>query len=819
MFVRSRFTTILLTTLLTALLALGTAAPALAQGDAIPLVLFSSETFGVEGVVPEGWREAAPGVYARGAGAGDVTSVIIQAAPGMTAEALAGVLLGQLGLDALPESAGTLETGAYTWTLYEIGLEQAGMSIKVDLALAEDDAGVTLVLLQTLEDDYAALHEGVFMPVVEALAPLDVGAGEGEAAAEKAVYDDPAGVFSVPIPTNWRAEARDGYAYLYSPDELITVSILVVETDDPEEALDRAWAVVDPDFDATIDDTTEVPASPLDRFVLYTYEMDDDQEFIVQAEVRIYDGVAYILIFHADLTEAQQRQAQIQVIDSGFEIAAIEKTDLSGAEPLPLTRERIADLEAYIASALDTYQTPGAAVAIVRDGEVVYAKGFGVRNPQGDPVTPETRMLIGSTTKTMTTLLMAQMVDDGVIDWDTPVVDILPTFEVADPDVTETITMQNMVCACTGVPRRDFELIFNSDDLTAEGIIDSLSTFRFFTGFGETFQYSNQMVASAGYLTALAAGGEYGTLYEDYIRLMEDRIFAPLGMEDTTFSFEEALSSDNYAVPYGLFTDFTFQPLPFRDEKAFLIPITPAGAAWSTALDLAQYMIMELNEGVSADGARIVSAENLTHTWEPQVAISASDDYGLGWIVSDYHGLRMLSHAGNTLGFTSEFAFLPERDLGVVVLTNQRVSLLNSAVMLRLLEMLFDQPPTPEAELLFAFEAMQKQYQAIMDEIEQTTPPDVAARVVGAFTSPALGDVTIRLNEDGVLIFDAGEFRSEMWVYTGDEKVGDHEDALGFLLFDPPINGLGVRFEPDEAGVYQMTLGGGVNEYAFERVG
>jgi CubicO group peptidase (beta-lactamase class C family) len=802
------------TVVLVALLALGPIVPVLAQDDEITLVPFTSETYGLEGVIPEGWSEAAPGVYARSQDAGDLTSLIIQAAPGMTTDTLTGVLLGQLGIDALPDSTGTLETDAYTWALYEIGVEQAGLSIQIDLALTETETGVTLVLLQTLEDDYAALHEAVFLPAVQALAPIH--AGEGEETEEGTVYEDPSGRFTVPIPTNWQAEDREDYAFLSSPEELITVSILVVETGDPEEALAEAWTIVDPDFDKDIEETIEIPASTLEAFILYSYETGDEDEFTVQVEVRVYEGLAYVLIFNANLTEAQQRQAQLQIIDSGFNITAIKETDLSTVEPLPLTDDFIAEFEAYIEEAMQTFETPGAAVAIVRDGEIVYAKGFGVRNPDGDPVTPETRMMIGSTTKTMTTLLMAQMVDEGVMNWDTPVTEILPTFAVADPDVTQQITMQNMVCACTGVPRRDLELIFNSDELTAEAMIESLSTFEFFTDFGETFQYSNQMVAAAGYITTLAAGGEYGDLYDGYVGLLEERVFSPLDMTSTTFSFDEVLASDNYAVPYGLYTDFSFAPLPFEVEKAFLIPITPAGAAWSTVLDMAKYMIMQLNQGVSADGTRIVSAENLAHTWEPQIAISAVDDYGLGWIVSDFNGLRMLSHAGNTLGFTAEFAFLPERDLGVVVLTNQRISFLNGAVRSRLLEMLFEQPYTTDEEFQFSFNLIRDQYLEIGDKIEQTAEPEIAALVTGTYTNDALGEVTISLNDDGVLIFDAEDFQSEMWLYTDDDEAED--EAVDFLLYEPPLNGLGISFEPDDDGIYQMTLGGGVNEYAFERV-
>lgn len=801
--------------LLAGLLVLGSIVPALAQDGEIALVPFTSDTFGVEGVIPDGWGEVGPGVYARGAGAGDLTSLIVQAAPGATVDALAGVLLGQLGLDALPDSVGTLQTEAYTWTLYAISIEQAGLSIKVDLALAEDTSGVTLVLFQTLQDEYDALHDNVFVPVVEALAPIGAGADATQAPEAPVVYTDPAGLFDVPIPTNWGAEERQGYAFLYSPDELITVSIVVAETDDPDTALDEAWAIVDPDFDKTIAATTEIPAPPLEQFILYSYEMADDEDFIVQVEVRVYEGWSYVLIFNANLIQAQQRQAQLQIIDGGFNITAIEMTDLSEADPLPITDAFIAEFEAYIETAIETYATPGAAVVIVRDGEIVYANGFGMRNPQGDPVTPETRMLIGSTTKTMTTLLMAQMVDDGAMAWNTPVIEILPTFSVADPDVTQAITVENLVCACTGVPRRDLELIFNSDTLTAERIIESLATFEFFTDFGEAFQYSNQMVAAGGYMAALAAGSEYGALYDDYVALLEERVFAPLGMASTTFSFDEVLASDNYAIPYGLFMDFSFKPLSFEAEQAFLIPITPAGAAWSTALDMAQYMIMELNDGVAADGTRIVSSENLAHTWQPQVAISASDDYGLGWIVSDFNGLRMLSHAGNTLGFTSEFTFLPERDLGVVVLTNQRISFLNSAVRTRLFEMLFEQPTSTDDALQFSFNQIRDQYLEIQDNLMRTAEPATAAIAVGAFMNDALGDVRISLNDDSVLIFDAGEFQSELWYYAADEN--DAEETIDFLLYDPPLNGLNVSFAPDDDDVYQMTLGGGINEYVFHR--
>ncbi|MFC1960858.1 alpha/beta hydrolase family protein [Chloroflexota bacterium] len=157
---------------LVVLVVLGLTLPVLGQDDEIVLGSFEDNAFSLQGLIPAGWSEAAPGVYARGSGMGDLTSLIIQAAPGMTAADLTGVLLGQLGITALPEPVGEVATDHYTFTVYAIEVSLSGLELALDLALAEDESGVTLVLLQTLADDYPALHEAVFLPAVNALAPL-----------------------------------------------------------------------------------------------------------------------------------------------------------------------------------------------------------------------------------------------------------------------------------------------------------------------------------------------------------------------------------------------------------------------------------------------------------------------------------------------------------------------------------------------------------------------------------------------------------------------------------------------------------------------
>ncbi len=299
--------------------------------------------------------------------------------------------------------------------------------------------------------------------------------------------------------------------------------------------------------------------------------------------------------------------------------------------------------------------------------------------------------------------------------------------------------MENLVCACTGVPRRDMELFFNYDELDAEAIVESLADFEFFTDFGEAFQYSNQMVATGGYVAAAAAGGEYGDLYDAYVALVQDRVLDPIHMPRTTLDFQTVLSGENYAIPHELTLEGEYRPIPF-DWERFVTPVAPAGAYWSTVEDMGRYLITELNRGVTPDGERIVSAENLTHTWEPQVPIAADVFYGLGWIISDYKGQPVIAHGGNTIGFTSELAFLPEADIGISVITNAwGTNAFNEAVRTRLLELVFEQEFEADEGAAFAFETLRSQMAEMAAKVADTVDPDVVTPFLGDYENEALG--------------------------------------------------------------------------------
>lgn len=624
-------------------------------------------------------------------------------------------------------------------------------------------------------------------------------------------YNDPNGRFTIPVPTNWKAETTDdGYALLTDPDDKIKVYALAVEGEDVATAIQSGWKLVAPDFEFQSQQTLEPPSSPgIEKTVVMT-QVTGDQKFVYQGVGQLVNGQVYLLLIDADITAATQRQAQLTIIASGFKITALTETDLSGQQPKTVDETIINQLEDYIPTVLEKLDVPGAAVAIVQDGEIVYEQGFGVRELGKDAaVTPETRMMIGSTGKSLTTLMMATLVDAGLMEWDQKVVDILPTFAVADPEITQQLTLRNLVCACTGVPRRDLEWVFNANSLTAENIIESLQSFTFFTDFGEAFQYSNQMVATGGYIATLAAGGEYGDLYTAYLSEMQQRVFDPIGMTDTTFSFEDVLAGDDYAVPHGSNLLGEYAPSLLTMEEV-LLPVGPAGSVWSTAHDMALYMITEVNRGIAPDGERVVSALNLEETWKPQVAVSAESSYGLGWIIDEYKGLKLIHHGGNTFGFTSDFAFLPDSNLGIVVLANARASnLANEAIRTRLFELVFDQPDETAKGVDFALQTAQEIIADLKTQLQPFTSEEVEP-YLGTFINETLGEVTITLVDDKLTV-DAGEFVSEL------QKLVNDSGKTVYMMMDPPLAGIGFEFKQGESDKPVLVIDIVTDQYQFDK--
>jgi CubicO group peptidase (beta-lactamase class C family) len=476
--------------------------------------------------------------------------------------------------------------------------------------------------------------------------------------------------------------------------------------------------------------------------------------------------------------------------------AAAALPDLTGGMPLPLTGELLATFESYVARAIAELGVPGVAVGVVQGDEVAFLQGFGVRElGRPEPVTADTLLRIGSVTKSFSSLLTATLVDTGQVTWDTPLIDLLPDFAVEDADLTPRLTVEDAFCACSGLPRRDLEFIFPANELTPERMIASMATLPLTAPFGEKYQYNNQLVAAGGFAAGVADGGSSAALGHSYDIALRDRVLNPIGMPRTTYNLTEVVAGNDYATPHAADLFGELHPVPLLMDDTWLVSVAPSGALWSSVREMVRYVQTELQHGVAPDGGRVVSTENLERTWQPGVALPAgpgvppemaafAQHYGLGWVVGAYGGQRTIWHSGGTLGFSSLVTFLPESELGVVVLTNGSgaAGQLIYAIVFRLLELLFDQPATMDALVAENMAKVASGRAELLATIGQIDPA-VVTPFLGTYSNPDLGNLTLTLRAD-TLTFASGPYRSALL-----PQMAEDGSVAGYLLVDPPLSG------------------------------
>ncbi|MBK8029234.1 MAG: beta-lactamase family protein [Chloroflexi bacterium] len=297
----------------------------------------------------------------------------------------------------------------------------------------------------------------------------------------------------------------------------------------------------------------------------------------------------------------------IPLILMGFASAHAQATD-----------ERLAQFEQIIQDEMAYYNIPGTAVAIIEGDEVIYAQGFGYRNVEDQlPFTTETRFRVGSTTKSMTSLLIAQLVDDGLLAWDTPVTDILPDFALSDSELTAQITVADLMGMATGLVSNTFDA-FDWWEWEIDSLLDAVATQTINGEFRASHNYNNEVYALAGYVGAVASGLE--PTLTSYQSLMQTRLFDPIGMASAIIADDHSQLGDNYAEPYEPDV-LSAAGTVSRMIDAPIALVAPAGGVWVNIEDMAKYVITQMNGGVTPDGARIVSAgESRGHVGARRIA-------------------------------------------------------------------------------------------------------------------------------------------------------------------------------------------------------
>ena len=405
-----------------------------------------------------------------------------------------------------------------------------------------------------------------------------------------------------------------------------------------------------------------------------------------------------------------------------------------GAQTTALDDELAAELDSYLENALAEFEVPGAAVGVIVDGQVAYLRGLGVLGVDDPrPVNTSTRFMIGSVTKSMTATMIATLVDEGRLDWDVPIGELLPGFALSEPEAGAQVTLRHVLSHLSGVPRYDVDLLL--EDFGVQGLIEEMSTVGLIGAPGEGWDYNNQIFALGGFAATRAVGTPFRdrAMATAFGRLMHQRLFDALGMPRSTLKFAQAIRGMNHALPHAYDPRVgAVAPVALGFER-LVTQIAPAGAAWSTIEDMGRYVAMQINEGVGPEGQQVVSEEALLQTHTAQIALAEGVGYGLGWVVLERPEGTLITHDGGTLGFGCEVVMDPAQDWGIVVLTNSISSFgFVSAVERYASELFLGAPHQGDDDLLAATQADRAATDGVW---AMTVPVDaaMAARVAGAY--------------------------------------------------------------------------------------
>ncbi len=332
-----------------------------------------------------------------------------------------------------------------------------------------------------------------------------------------------------------------------------------------------------------------------------------------------------------------------------------------------------AGLDTAFARVLKDWHAAGFAVAVVDKDSVIYAQGFGYKDWEHKiPVTPHTLFAIGSCTKAFTASLIGMLEHDGKLDIDKPVRDYLPALKFYNSGMNDMITLRDMMCHRTGLPRHDLSwyLFGNS---TRDSMILKIQYMEPTAGVRERWQYNNFMFASQGVVTEKLTNKSW----EDNVR---ERIFQPLGMTESDFSVTDLAKAPDAAFGYGVKNDSIIKKLDYYRIDA----LAPAGAINSNVLEMSKWVetwihggkfhgkeILPGNYASEAITAQMVMGGGLPTKESPDVFFS---NYGFGWFLASYRGHYRVEHGGNIDGFSASTSFFPSDSIGIIVLSNQNGS-------------------------------------------------------------------------------------------------------------------------------------------------
>ena len=416
-------------------------------------------------------------------------------------------------------------------------------------------------------------------------------------------------------------------------------------------------------------------------------------------------------------------------------------------------------IDATVARAMKAFQVPGMAVGIIKDGKLVYAKGYGVRE-LGKPaqVDADTLFQIGSNTKAFTTAALALLVDAGKIHWDDKVIDYLPQFRMQDPYVTREFTIRDLLTHRSGLGMGAGDLMFfPATDFSRDEIIHGLRYLKPVSGFRSKFDYDNLLYMVAGQIIPAVTGKSW----EDFVT---ERILDPLQMQPCAASYTRISDRSDVASPHVLIKG-ELRAIPVLNMDA----VGPAGTINCSINGMAKWLETQLAAGKTPTGQQLFTAERSEEMWSMNTVIPPSpllatmyrthfNGYALGWGVQDVLGYKKVAHTGGVLGSVTWVAMIPELQLGVLVFTNQESGMAMEAVGDQILDAYLKAPRRDWVEIGTEYgakrDAAAKSIEDAAAKIEGSSgsPSLTLAAYAGTYRDPWRGEATVRLDNDKLIL-------------------------------------------------------------------
>ena len=455
----------------------------------------------------------------------------------------------------------------------------------------------------------------------------------------------------------------------------------------------------------------------------------------------------------------------------------------------------------HVTRLIADWKVPGLAISIIKDGKVILAEGFGYRDIEKKlKVTPHTLFAIGSCTKAFTAAAVGLLVDEGKVEWDQPVRTYLPSFKLQDVVASERMTPRDLLTHRSGLPRHD--LAWYGSPASRKELFERLPYLEPSKDFRALFQYQNLMYMTAGYLVGEVAGMSWE-------KFIQKRFFEPLEMSESNLSVNDSQKSPDFALPYQE-KDGQVEPIPFRNIDA----IGPAGSINSNVLDMANWVLMNLNKGKFKE-RQIVSEATLAEIHSPQIVMPNPiqydeilyTNYGMGWAIVPYRGHLLLEHGGGIDGFIAMVAFLPRDNIGAVILSNSGSTPLPSIVLYNIIDRLLGLSPVDWNKRIkdqmgkAKAEAEKAKKEPDKDRKTDTQPSHPLADYAGEYEHPGYGRLAVVVENGGLKMkFNSRDTALSHYHYDIFEAYDEASDQKTKVSFFNDLKGnigsLSVQLEP-----------------------